>query len=93
MRGAEQKSRERKSTSGHAEAQECISAQSAGWREGKLMEDKVVKAKAERQRTVTELMTPSRKAVETFRRPAYAYTSLCSDKRYRPGGETPCDGS
>ena len=49
--------------------------------------DKRQAAKAERQRTVTELMTPSRKAVETFRRPAYAYTSLCPDKRYRPGGD------
>lgn len=56
-------------------------------KKGACVMDKRQAAKAERQRTVTELMTPSRKAVETFRRPAYAYTSLCPDKRYRPGGE------
>ena len=54
---------------------------------GDRVMDKRQAAKAERQRTVTELMTPSRKAVEAFCRPAYAYTSLCPDKRYRPGGE------
>lgn len=54
---------------------------------GACVMDKRQAAKAERQRTVTELMAPSRKVVETFRRPAYAYTSLCPDKRYSSGGE------